>query len=575
MAYKVLSLKWRPQSFQDVVGQDHITQTLVNAFELDRIAQGYIFTGPRGVGKTTTARILAMALNAEGGASSNFDPDSVISREIADGRSLDVLEIDGASNRGIEEIRNLREQIKFAPMKGAFRVIIIDEVHMLTTPAFNALLRTLEEPPPHGKFIFATTDIHKVPATIISRCQRFDFNRISLQIISERLEFILKEEGISFDPESINAIAKKADGSMRDGLSLLDQAISFCGKEINYDGVVKALGLIADELYFEFTRCIREKDSTGTVNMLSSFSGFGIPAPEVMVGMAGHIRNILYAGVKDGESLLEMNTEHKQRYIQESESWDRRDLLRISQVLTDVAATIRRAEDPYLLLEMTVLKLLEMDRSIYIDQIISSSGSFSNVRSKDSERPKSVQPIKKPLNPIVKKEYVDPEKKLTSPAPVVQDPVVSIKDKNEKNEVKEQLKNNFDKETKAIPTSPELNIEGMLERWPSIMEKIHLARPSIGAILEECKPNEFDGNKLIIKTSGGSDFSVKMVERGIPTIEKILADEMGSPIKVSFVNGGGAARSKSKPNKKKPEIDPNDNKLFNKIVEVFDGEILR
>ena len=575
MAYKVLSLKWRPQSFQDVVGQDHITQTLVNAFELDRIAQGYIFTGPRGVGKTTTARILAMALNAEGGASSNFDPDSVISREIADGRSLDVLEIDGASNRGIEEIRNLREQIKFAPMKGAFRVIIIDEVHMLTTPAFNALLRTLEEPPPHGKFIFATTDIHKVPATIISRCQRFDFNRISLQIISERLEFILKEEGISFDPESINAIAKKADGSMRDGLSLLDQAISFCGKEINYDGVVKALGLIADELYFEFTRCIREKDSTGTVNMLSSFSGFGIPAPEVMVGMAGHIRNILYAGVKDGESLLEMNTEHKQRYIQESESWDRRDLLRISQVLTDVAATIRRAEDPYLLLEMTVLKLLEMDRSIYIDQIISSSESFSKVRSKDSERPKSVQPIKKPLNPIVKKEYVDPEKKLTSPAPVVQDPVVSIKDKNEKNEVKEELKNNFDKETKAIPTSPELNIEGMLERWPSIMEKIHLARPSIGAILEECKPNEFDGNKLIIKTSGGSDFSVKMVERGIPTIEKILADEMGSPIKVSFVNGGGAARSKSKPNKKKPEIDPNDNKLFNKIVEVFDGEILR
>jgi len=575
MAYKVLSLKWRPQSFQDVVGQDHITQTLVNAFEQDRIAQGYIFTGPRGVGKTTTARILAMALNAEGGASSNFDPNSVISREIADGRSLDVLEIDGASNRGIEEIRNLREQIKFAPMKGAFRVIIIDEVHMLTTPAFNALLRTLEEPPPHGKFIFATTDIHKVPATIISRCQRFDFNRISLQIISERLEFILKEEGISFDPESINAIAKKADGSMRDGLSLLDQAISFCGKEINYDGVVKALGLIADELYFEFTRCIREKDSTGTVNMLSSFSGFGIPAPEVMVGMAGHIRNILYAGVKDGESLLEMNTEHKQRYIQESGSWDRRDLLRISQVLTDVAATIRRAQDPYLLLEMTVLKLLEMDQSIYIDQIISSSGPSSKVRSKAPERPESVQPIKKPLNPIVKKKYTDPEKKLTAPAPVIQDPVVSIKDKNEKNETKEQLENNFDKETKAIPIPPDLNIEGMLERWPSIMEKIHLARPSIGAILEECKPDEFDGNKLIIKTSGGSDFSVKMVERGIPTIEKILADEMGSPIKVNFVNGGRAAQSKSNPNKKKPEIDPNDNKLFNKIVEVFDGEILR
>ena len=575
MAYKVLSLKWRPQSFQDVVGQDHITQTLINAFDQDRIAQGYIFTGPRGVGKTTTARILAMALNAEGGASSNFDPDSVISREIADGRSLDVLEIDGASNRGIEEIRNLREQIKFAPMKGSFRVIIIDEVHMLTTPAFNALLRTLEEPPSHGKFIFATTDIHKVPATIISRCQRFDFNRISLQIISERLEFILKEEGISFDPESINAIAKKADGSMRDGLSLLDQAISFCGKEINYDGVVKALGLITDELYFEFTRCIREKDSTGTVNMLSSFSSFGIPAPEVMVGMAGHIRNILYAGVKDGESLLEMNKEHKQRYIQESESWDRRDLLRISQVLTDVAATIRRAEDPYLLLEMTVLKLLEMDQSFYIDQIISNGGSSLKVRPKALERPESVQSIKKPLNPTVKKKYIDPEKEQTAPAPVVQDSVVSIKDKNEKNDIEEQLENKLEKEAVVISTPPVLNIEDILEHWPSIMEKINLVRPSIGAILEECKPDEFDGNNLMIKPTGGSGFSVKMVERGIPMIEKILADEMGSSIKVNFVNGGGDTQSKSKSNKKKPEIDPNDNKIFNKIVEVFDGEILR
>jgi DNA polymerase-3 subunit gamma/tau len=197
MSYKVLSLKWRPQTFDDIVGQDHVTKTLINAFKLDRVAQGYMFTGPRGVGKTTTARILSRALNAEGGEKYDFDPTSNLSLEIAEGRALDVLEIDGASNRGIEEIRNLREQIKFAPMVGNYKIIIIDEVHMLTNPAFNALLRTLEEPPAHGKFIFCTTDIHKVPATIISRCQRFDFNRISTDTIISRISFILDEESIS------------------------------------------------------------------------------------------------------------------------------------------------------------------------------------------------------------------------------------------------------------------------------------------------------------------------------------------------------------------------------------------
>ena len=554
MAYKVLSLKWRPQSFKDIVGQEHITQTLINAFDQNRIAQGYIFTGPRGVGKTTTARILAMALNAEKGPSANFNPSSEISLEIAEGRSLDVLEIDGASNRGIEEIRGIREQIKFAPIKGDYKVIIIDEVHMLTNQAFNALLRTLEEPPSHGKFIFATTDIHKVPATIISRCQRFDFNRLSIGVISDRLQYIINNENITIDSESIHIIAKKADGSMRDALSLLDQSISFCGNEIKYELLVKALGLIEQNLFFDFTSSLKNKNYSGMISLLSDFSEFGVPASEVLTGLLDHIRNLIYSGIDDGVKMLEMNKEHQERYAEEASGWDRRDLFRINQVLIDASAVIRRSEDPYLLLEMTLLKLCEMDQSIYIEQLLSNVNPDANNR-----------PIKKKKPNLDKTDNNIPDQNNDG-------------DKNSENTMnrKEDGDSSLQSDHQVSKNMVEKDVEFIVKEWPNILENINRIRPTVGSIVEDFIPTSFKDNVIFLESTTSSSFNEKLMEMGTPIIEKEISERIDKNIKVRFENKHDKiSKDDSSHQKNQEEVDSNDEKVFDRIVEVFDGEPIK
>ncbi|MCK4578239.1 MAG: DNA polymerase III subunit gamma/tau, partial [Candidatus Marinimicrobia bacterium] len=293
MSYQVLSLKYRPQVFDELVGQEHVSRTLQNAIANDRVAHAYIFTGARGVGKTTTARLLAKTLNCAHPDGSNPCNKCTACEEITRGNSFDVLEIDGASNRGIDEIRDLREAVKYPPISGHFRIYIIDEVHMLTTPAFNALLKTLEEPPDHVKFIMATTDPQKVPQTILSRTQRFDFKRIPTQDLATYLGKILDGEKLQYDSGALLLLARKADGSVRDGLSLLDQVIAYQGDKITDAAVMTVLGLIDDSFFDDLLRAIAGKDRKGVLVKVDEMFDGGYDIQEVCHGLVQYLRDAI------------------------------------------------------------------------------------------------------------------------------------------------------------------------------------------------------------------------------------------------------------------------------------------
>ncbi len=293
VSYTVFARKYRPQKFEDVLGQEHITQTLRNAIDQNRIAHAYIFVGPRGTGKTSTARIFAMALNATNGPKADFDPEDDICKEIAQGRSLDVIEIDGASNNGVEQVRELRENVRFAPARGKFKIYIIDEVHMLTTAAFNALLKTLEEPPAHAKFLMATTDVQKVLPTILSRCQRFDLRRIPTATIARHLLWIAAQEGFTLDIDAAATVARGAEGGLRDAESMLDQLVAFCGSHITEADVLSVFGFTAAEAVFGLTDAILDGDASGALHAVHGHAEAGRDLGRLMSDLISHIRNLL------------------------------------------------------------------------------------------------------------------------------------------------------------------------------------------------------------------------------------------------------------------------------------------
>ncbi|NGP87482.1 DNA polymerase III subunit gamma/tau [Fodinibius halophilus] len=376
--YRALTRTYRPTSFDDIVSQEHVSSTLKNAIKKNRLAHAYMFCGPRGVGKTTMARVLARTVNK---IDQQVDGESL-------NQTLNVVEIDAASNNSVDDIRDLRERVRIPPQNGRYKIYIIDEVHMLSKSAFNALLKTLEEPPDHVIFIFATTEPHKVLPTILSRVQRFDFKRISVDQIVERLANVARDQNINIDEESLHVIAKKADGALRDALGLMDQAIAFCGNNIQHEELLRALNVVSTERMFAFMNAVETQNASEGLELINELLQEGYDIQEYLVGLTEHLRNLYVAKSSAKMHLVEASPDTKKRYKEASKTFSEDDLMRMLHIVSDAQYKIKEAHQPKIQFELTLLKLIHMERTQNLNKLLAG---LKDLKKKLSNQPQLEQ----------------------------------------------------------------------------------------------------------------------------------------------------------------------------------------
>ena len=482
-SYRVLTRKYRPQSFEDIVSQEHVSSTLLNAVQQNRLSHAYMFCGPRGVGKTTMARVLARVIN---GIDDRVDGEAL-------NQTLNIIEIDAASNNKVEDVHHLRESVRIPPQNGRYKIFIVDEVHMLSKAAFNALLKTLEEPPEHAIFIFATTEPHKVLPTILSRVQRFDFKRISVDEIVHRLEKITDDEGISIDHESLHVIAKKADGALRDALGLLDQAIAFCGDNITYDSVLKALNVVGSERLFEFMDCVIKQDTSAGLHLIHTLLQEGYDIQEFLVGLVEHLRN-LYVG-KQGEQmiLIEASADTKTKYFHVASTLDPTDIMRYLYLVSEQQVKIKELSQPHISFELLFLKMAHMEPLDGLKKLIEGVKNLPNGLGKVDDSHATEGTVKEENLRVEVKEKQEPKVELTLEPE-------SESESEPELEVKEELlqEPKAKKEPEPVKkSSPETELE--VPRKKSILDDLDLGSPSLGSPSEsktENSPQVFDENHV-------------------------------------------------------------------------------
>ncbi|HKY70479.1 MAG TPA: DNA polymerase III subunit gamma/tau [Nitrospira sp.] len=521
MDYQVSARKYRPGTFDDVIGQPHVVQTLVNAITTKRIAQAYLFSGTRGVGKTTVARILAKALNCEQGPTGTPCGTCVNCTEITQGHSVDVIEIDGASNTSVDDVREIRENVKFSPFKGTYRVYIIDEVHMLSNSAFNALLKTLEEPPSHVVFVFATTEIHKIPATILSRCQHYNFRRIAKTEIIDRLRHVAEQDGVEIEDRSLAALARASEGSMRDGLGLLDQAVAFGGKSIVHADLETLLGAVPQELLRSLIRAIIAQDSAGALRTLSQLIEGGHDLKNYCADVVEYLRNLLVISVtsqQEWPTLIEASGDDLAQLAADKASLTPEQIQQIFALFTQAEDALRYSAHPRFVLETTAVKatrLLRQDTGAR--ELPARTASSGNPPQPAAARPEKTPPSARPTS------VPAPPRSTASPGAA---PTGAVATKTPQPPSTEPEKPAHRPPAQAIALE-----------WERFQEEVALNFPNIAPFLEMGRLVGIEGNAVTIGFSKHATVARAMLEKpdNVQALASLCERMSGQPARLRIV----------------------------------------
>jgi DNA polymerase-3 subunit gamma/tau len=535
MSYVVLARKWRPRTFDQVVGQRPITQALQNAIATGRVAHAYLFAGPRGVGKTSVARILATALNCQEGPTPQPCDRCSSCQEIREGNSIDVLEIDGASNRGIDEIRELRENVRYLPSKNKYKIYIIDEVHMLTDQAFNALLKTLEEPPPHVIFVFATTEAHKIPLTILSRCQRYNFRRIPLTDTVEQLRMIAAQEKVEISDPSLHLIAREAEGSMRDAQSLLDQVLSFSGSQVSDQNVVEVLGVVDRQILQDVVQALGEGDPAALLQIVETVHNFGYDLKEFCGELARLMRDLLVLRVfpqpKERAGLLDLPEEEVNRLLPQVEKFSREELHTYFRLLLSVHDEVARSSFPRLVLEMALTKMARRKPILSIQDVLERLQAME----KRLGSGETVPPSSPPRGPAAL-----PEPDAARAKEQIRKPENRAEPEEVPEEDEEESRDAVREETGEEGAGAAAAFEGVWKEFVLFAKK---KKPPFASILEHGQPLTLDAKLLVIGYPEKSFYLERMQEADNRAVFETLAGEFFKrplQVRVKGLNGQGS-----------------------------------